>query len=261
MTDKAVVIPVLVFAALAAAPSSRRRAEPSPQPPPLPSSPSSSLQPDYTAAHSEATPAALLDPAAPDWSGAASIAWGPEPYRTRFRALWSGAGLHLRFDADDADPWHTMTRRDDPIWEEEAVEIFLDSGRDGRYLEVELSPANVVCDLRRAAPGAVSSDPIPVPSGVMDRGFRVAGLQTAVTRTPTGWTGTLFLPWPGLGLAGAPEAGTEMPFNVFRIERPGGPSAPEEGAVFAAWSDTGSPSFHVPEAFRPLRLAPPGRSP
>jgi len=52
------------------------------------------------------------------------------------------------------------------------------------------------------------------------------------------------------------EVDNEIPFNVFRIKRPGGPEAPEAGAVFAAWSPTGSPSFHVPEAFRPLRLTP-----
>ena len=35
-----------------------------------------------------------------------------------------------------------MTRRDDPIWEEEVVEIFLDPARLGRhYAEVEISPA------------------------------------------------------------------------------------------------------------------------
>lgn len=216
----------------------------------------SARQPEYSAGRTEASPAALLSASSPEWDAADSVAWGPAPYETRFRALWSAAGLHLRFDADDDAPWHTLTRRDDPIWEEEAVEIFLDPEGDGRYVEVELSPANVVCDLRRAAPGAPAADPIPVPSGVMDRGFEVEGLRTAAIRTPDGWTGTMFLPWRGLGLRGAPEPGTTMPFNVFRIERPGGPSAPDEGAVFAAWSPTGSPSFHVPEAFRPLRLAP-----
>lgn len=220
----------------------------------------SAPQSEYSAGHTEAAPEALLSAASPEWGGAESVAWGPAPYETRFRALWSAAGLHLRFDADDDDPWHTMTGRDDPIWEEEAVEIFLDPEGDGRYVEVELSPANVVCDLRRAAPGAPATDPIPVPSGVMDRGFEVEGLETAAARTPDGWAGTMFLPWRGLGLHGAPEPGTAMPFNVFRIERPGGPDAPEEGAVFAAWSPTGSPSFHVPEAFRPLRLAPPSPS-
>ena len=215
-------------------------------------------QPDgYTVRHSAAFPAALLSAAAPEWDSADTVSWGPSPYETRFRALWSDAGLHLRFDADDDAPWHTMTRRDAPIWEEEAVEIFLDSEEDGRYIEVELSPANVVCDLRRAAPGSAASDPIPVPSGVMDRGFDVSGLETSAVRTAAGWTGTLFLPWAGLGRSGPPPPGTALPFNVFRIKRPGGPDAPAEGAVFAAWAATGSPSFHVPEAFRPMRFAAP----
>ena len=215
-------------------------------------------QPDsYTVRHSAASSAALLAAAAPEWDTADTVTWGPPPYGTRFRALWSGAGLHLRFDADDDAPWHTMTRRDAPIWEEEAVEIFLDSEDDGRYIEVELSPANVVCDLRRAAPGAVAADPIPVPSGVMDRGFDVPGLETSAVRTAAGWTGTLFLPWAGLGRSGPPPPGAALPFNVFRIKRPGGPEAPAEGAIFAAWAATGSPSFHVPEAFRPMRFAAP----
>ena len=216
-------------------------------------------EPDgYTVRHAKASPAALLSAAAPEWGSADTVAWGPPPYETRFRALWTGAGLHLRFDAADDAPWHTMTRRDAPIWEEEAVEIFLDSEDDGRYIEVELSPANVVCDLRRAAPGsAAAADPIPVPSGVMDRGFDVSGLETSAVRTGAGWTGTLFLPWAGLGRSGPPPPGAALPFNVFRIKRPGGPAAPTEGAIFAAWADTGSPGFHVPEAFRPMRFARP----
>ena len=195
--------------------------------------------------------AGLLAPEAAEWRRAPEVVWGPAPWRTRFRALWSGSGLHLRFEAEDDDPWFTMTERDDRLWEEEVVEIFLDPAGDGRYIEVELNPGNVVCDLRRLAPGEAGSDPV----GAMDRGFEVAGLETRVSRTPDGWVGTMFLPWTGLGLAGPPE-NPEIPFNIFRIERPGGPEAPEADAVFAAWSPTGGPSFHVPEAFRPLRLLP-----
>ncbi len=196
--------------------------------------------------------AALLAADGREWDGAREIGWGPEPYRTRFRALWNERGLHLRFESEDDAPWFTMTKRDDPLWEEEVVEIFLDPLGDGRYVEVELNPANVVCDLRRLGPDETASDPI----GPMDRGFSVAGMETAVSTSEDRWTGTLFLPWEGLGLSGPPRPGIEIPFNVFRIKRPGGPEAPEAGAVFAAWSPTGSPSFHVPEAFRPLRFVP-----
>ena len=206
----------------------------------------------YEAERTSADAAALLSPDAAAWEDAREVVWGPSPYRTRFRALWSEAGLHLRFESEDDEPWFTMTNRDDPLWEEEVVEIFLDPLSDGRYVEVELNPANVVCDLRKLGPGETASDPI----GHMDRGFSVGGMRTAVSDADGSWIGTLFLPWDGLGLPGPPRAGSEFPFNVFRIKRPSGPEAPEAGAVFAAWSPTGSPSFHVPEAFRPLRLVP-----
>lgn len=208
----------------------------------------------YEARRAAADPESLLSPEAAAWDGAGEVVWGPVPYRTRFRALWSAVGLHLRFDSEDPAPWFTMTGRDDRLWEEEVVEIFLDPENDGRYIEVELSPANVVCDLRRPGPAEHASDPV----GGMDRGFSVAGLRTAAARSASGWVGTLFLPWPGLGLSAPPPPGAEIPFNIFRIERPGGPADPETGAVFAAWSPTGSPSFHVPGAFRPLRVLPPG---
>lgn len=208
--------------------------------------------PAYQTQRTSANRDALLPPGAGEWDGAGEVVWGPEPYRTRFRALWNEHGLHLRFDAEDDAPWFTMTERDDRLWEEEVVEIFLDPLADGRYVEVELNPANVVCDLRRLGPEETASDPI----GPMDRGFSVAGMETTVSMSEDRWIGTLFLPWSGLGLAGPPPPGAALPFNVFRIKRPGGPEAPDAGAVFAAWSPTGSPSFHVPEAFRPLRLVP-----
>lgn len=206
----------------------------------------------YEAHRTSSHAANVLSAVAAQWESAKEVGWGPEPYRTRFRALWNEHGLHLRFESEDDAPWFTMTERDDRLWEEEVVEIFLDPLGDGRYIEVELNPANVVCDLRRLGPGETASDPI----GPMDRGFAVTGMRTAVATSDDRWVGTLFLPWAGLDLAGPPGPGAEIPFNVFRIKRPGGPGAPEVGAVFAAWSPTGSPSFHVPEAFRPLRLVP-----
>ncbi len=216
----------------------------------------SQTAPAYDARETPAADDALLPANARQWDSAGEVAWGPAPYRTRFRALWNAHGLHLRFDAEDDAPWFTMTERDDPLWEEEVVEIFLDPTGDGRYVEVEVNPAGVVCDLRRLGPGEAGTDEIPVPSGVMDRGFDVEGIEAGVVRGPGRWTTTLFLPWSGLGRDGALEPGVAMRFNLFRIERPGGPEAPADGAVFAAWSPTGNPSFHVPAAFRRLILAP-----
>ncbi|HEY7514473.1 MAG TPA: carbohydrate-binding family 9-like protein [Vicinamibacteria bacterium] len=196
------------------------------------------------------------------WAAAKTIVWGPSPYETRFRALWSEDGLLLRFDAADSAPWHTMTRRDDHLWEEEVVEIFIDPDRSGRdYYELEINPANVVCDLRMISAW---------PQKEGDIAWDLEGLETRVQEQKdpagrtTGWTATAFLPWKGLSrlpsarrVALPPKAGDAWRFNVFRIKRPAGPAHPEEGAVEAAWSKPPGESFHVPAAFRDLVFDPP----
>jgi len=212
--------------------------------------------PSYEVTHTLTPAKALLAADDKAWAAAATIAWGPAPYATRFRALWSPDGLYLRYDADDAAPWHTMTQRDEHIWEEEVVEIFLDADRSGHdYYELEISPANVVCDLRM-----IDASP-----WKGDFKFDLEGLETRVAarkddagRT-TGWTATALLPWKGLrALPSAarvttpPKAGDRWRFNVFRIERPGGKANPDKDAVEAAWSKPTADSFHDPSVFRDM---------
>jgi hypothetical protein len=218
--------------------------------------------PEYSVARTAAVRTALLAADDPAWAGVQGVTWGPAGYETRFRAAWSEAGLFLRFDATDKNPWHTMTRRDEHLWEEEVVEIFLDLDRSGRdYAEIEISSGNVVCDVRMASPW---------PDKKMDLAWDMAGLETrAQTRTngagkTTGWTATAFLPWSGFrtlpsakGIALPPKPGDRWRFNLFRVERPAGKAAPEQDAVEVAWSETGGPSFHVPKAFRDLVFAGP----
>jgi hypothetical protein len=215
--------------------------------------------PSYTVAATTVERAALLAASDEAWAGAAVIAWGPAPYETRFRALWSPAGLALRFDADDSSPWHTMTRKDEHLWDEEVVEIFVDLDRSGRdYYELEINPANVVCDLRMISPW---------PDKKGDVAWDLAGLETRVharkgAGRATGWTATAFLPWSGFAslpssgrITLPPKPGDAWRFNVFRIERPGGPKSPEKDAVFAAWSPPSVSSFHDAGAFRDLVFA------
>jgi hypothetical protein len=213
--------------------------------------------PGYAVGVATASSAALLAGEEEAWAGASLIAWGPAPYGTRFRALSSPAGLFLRFDADDGSPWHTMTRRDEHLWDEEVVEIFLDPARSGRdYYELEINPANVVCDLRMVSPW-------PDKKGDIDWNF--AGLETRVLPREgagRGWTATAFLPWTGFRslpsakkLALPPRPGESWRFNVFRIKRPGGKASPEKDAVFAAWSPPSVESFHDAGAFRDFSFA------
>ena len=214
----------------------------------------------YTVRPAGAAQAALLAAEDPAWEKAEVITWGPEPFATRFRALWATDGLYLRWDADDPAPWNTMTNRDDKIWNEEVVEIFLDPAWSGKdYWELEISPANVVCDVRMVAPH---------PTVTSDLTWNHDGLKTQVRHektasgTPRRWVATAFAPWAGFRslpvpakVALPPRAGEAWGFNVFRIERPNGPARPNEGAVNRAWSPTGASSFHVPAAFRKFIFA------
>src|SRR3981081_4791329 len=47
--------------------------------------------------------------------------WG-----TEVRIGWEEKALLILFLCQDPKPWATMTERDQPLWEEEVVEIFLD---------------------------------------------------------------------------------------------------------------------------------------
>jgi hypothetical protein len=105
----------------------------------------------------------------------------------------------------------------------------------------------------------------PWPDKVGHIDWNLAGLETRVharrlaAGKTTGWTATAFLPWSGFrllpssrGLALPPKPGDAWAFNVFRIERPGGPGDPQKDAILEAWSTPSVPSFHDPKAFRPL---------
>jgi hypothetical protein len=213
---------------------------------------------EYVVARTAARAEELLLETDAAWTRAEAVAWGPEPWVTRFRALATPDHLCLRFDVADRRPWHTMTVRDDRLWNEEVVEIFLDPDRAGHdYAELEISPANVVCDLVVERPWpTLRSDP----------SWHIGGLATRVVPCrdagcgPDGWTALAALPWRSLRslpvtAALPPRPGDAWRFNLYRIKRPHGPANPDADVVYAAWSPTGGPSFHVPAAFAELRFA------
>src|SRR5262249_49633066 len=56
----------------------------------------------------------------------------PTTVKTVARLLYDDAYLYVSFDCEDPDVWGTMMKRDDPIYNEEVVEIFIDADGDGR---------------------------------------------------------------------------------------------------------------------------------
>lgn len=138
-------------------------------------------------------------------------------FPTEAAMTWDDTHLYVAFACTDAAPWARHVNRDDRLWEEEVVEVFLDPDGDGRqYVEIEVSPTNVVVDLLIAAPRA---------SGPNARQWNATGLQTAVARHEAGWVVEMAIPWASLGDAGvkaAPAPGDEWRVGLYRIKRPGG---------------------------------------
>lgn len=145
---------------------------------------------------------------------------------TEAAVTWDDTHVFVAFACTDAEPWSTFASRDDRLWEQEVVEVFLDPDGDGRrYAELEVSPHNVVVDLLIAAPGAAGPDA---------RRWDIAGLQTAVRRHARGWVAEMAIPWASLGEAGvtsAPAGGDQWRVGLYRIDRPGGVAKAERIAA------------------------------
>ncbi|HXO27815.1 MAG TPA: carbohydrate-binding family 9-like protein, partial [Thermoanaerobaculia bacterium] len=79
---------------------------------------------------------------------------------TRVRLAHDARALYVRFECADRDAWGTWRRRNDPIYLEEAVEVFLAPGmRDPRrYWELEVSPLGVLFAARIENPTGLRSD-------------------------------------------------------------------------------------------------------
>ena len=167
-----------------------------------------------------------------------------QKFPTEAAIVWDETNLYVAFSCTDDEPWGTLTKRDDHLWNEEVVEVFLDPDGDGlNYAELEVSPNNVVVDLLLARPRAPLDESIR---------WDIEGLQTAAERTPTGWVAEIAVPWISLKAAGvgaAPQPDDRWRVGLYRIKRPdrGRRKADDE---YSAWSLTRADyGFHDPERF------------
>jgi len=73
---------------------------------------------------------------------------GETPQKSTFRMLWDDSYLYVGVYFEDHDAWATYTGEDDPLWEEEVLELFIDADCDGNtYYEHEINPVNAKVDL------------------------------------------------------------------------------------------------------------------
>jgi hypothetical protein len=175
----------------------------------------------------------------------------PATQATTVRLAHDARSLYVRFECVDRDAWGTWRHRNDPIYLEEAVEVFLAPGMDDprRYWELEVSPLGVLFAARIENPTGRRADL------AADTSWECRGLEwrAGPSGSSQDWWAELAIPWTAL--AGSAGAAWRPPrswrANFYRIERPRG-SPPE----LSCWSPTltDPPDFHRPERFGVLEL-------
>ncbi len=190
----------------------------------------------------------------PSWEGAPPIELvladtGAKPrQRTTARMLWDDEYLYIGFHCEDTDIWGITTERDQPIFQQEVVEVFIDEDRDNYgYIEIEVNPLNAVLDLFALLRNGHLR-------GLWD--WDSEGLRTAVVvdgdptkrGTPDrSWTVEIAIPMSDFMMAPhlPPQPGDVWHINLYRIDR----AETTAGDEYTAWSPPGRINYHTPERF------------
>lgn len=168
---------------------------------------------------------------------------------TSVAAWYDAESLSVLFSAADDFIRATHHRHDDPLYEDDVVELFVAPERLIRYYELEVSPNGAVFDATVDSPDGSRA------TMHVDRAWNCEGLVVAVRKVVES-SGAMTLdtllriPFASLGRS-TPLEGETWRANFFRIDRHA-----EEGDEFSAWQPTrrDPPDFHVPASFGTLRF-------
>jgi len=170
--------------------------------------------------------------------------------RTSVAAYHDGRTLYALFSgADDEEVVASMLQRDDPLYEEDVVELFLAPDETDVYFEIEISPAGTIFDARIVSPAGIRA-------GMrVDVGWTCEGLTSMVRLDRrSGSEATLetlvSIPFESL-VSAPPPPRSRWRANFFRIDR-----SSAHGDAYLAWQPTGKTpaDFHVTAAFGELEF-------
>ena len=149
------------------------------------------------------------------------------------------------FEGDDDEIVATYLGHDEPLWEEDVVEIFLAPEGLTPYFEIEVNPLGTTFDARIDSPDGVRA------TMKTDLAWTCDGLFAALRRDD-GKRVQIVIRIPFAALETKPAAGDEWRANFFRIDR-----SASHGDDFGAWQPAMKtpPDFHVAAAFGTLRFA------
>jgi hypothetical protein len=167
--------------------------------------------------------------------------------RTRLALFHDGTRLHVLFRGEDDHEVATMTDRDAPLYEEDAMEVFLAPSDLRTYYEFESSPRGVLFDSRIESPDGERRTMRPEVGWNCD--FLAQTRRVDDSRGVRTLEVAMSIPLAAVDPSFAP--GAEWRANFYRIDR-----HPQRGVEFTAWSPTliKPADFHVPARFGTLKF-------
>ena len=163
----------------------------------------------------------------------------PAKLTTEARVLYDDKFIYFGFRAADPNIWATMKRRDEHLWLEEVVEVFLQANQGiPNYIELEVNPLGTMLDIYLVD----TRKPLHYESWNSEK-LRWAVQVDGTVDGKEGdreWTCEIALPLEDIATAPylPPHPGDRWRMNLYRVE-----SKPEVAEL--AWSPTLQPDFHV----------------
>ncbi len=148
--------------------------------------------------------------------------------------------LNLVYRAqDDEAVVATYLEHDQPLWEEDVVEVFLAPDDSTTYFEIEVNPLGTTFDARIDSPDGERA------TMRADLSWTCEGLFAAIRRRDQVVETVVRIPFASLG-CGRPAQNVRWRANLFRVDR-----SQAEGDEYSAWQPTMKtpPDFHVVAAF------------
>lgn len=171
--------------------------------------------------------------------------------------FWTPSTLYVGVKAEDNDVWTDFTERDSNTWEQEVIELFVDADGDRKdYLELQVTPANVVFDARFEAHRSDLTKA---------RAWNMPGFQTAAfvdgtlnARDDQDKGYSIEMAIPVAEVPGAPHSpaqpGDTWRVNLFRWDLPKGGKQ-----IASAFSPPIVPDFHALDRFGRLNFVDPSQ--
>jgi hypothetical protein len=162
---------------------------------------------------------------------------GEQPrLETKIKACWNNDFVYFRFECEDDHIVANYKLRDEPLYLEDVIEVFIDEVGDGHlYQEYEVSPHNVLFDAMVANNLAGNITP--------NEKWNAVGIETNVEKiTEKTYVYSIKIPTDNFSIP--LQSGLTWSVNFYRID-----DDPQGNRHFWAWSPTGIINFHLPAHF------------